>query len=64
MKWVKRKNGTYVFEAGATYAVIARKSKRHWSLLLSAVVNGKTVRYGGDHPTMADAVAKAHTLIR
>lgn len=64
MKWVKRKGGIYVFEAGATYAVIVPKERRRWNLLLSAVVNGKTIRYGGDHHTMAEAVAKAHTLIK
>jgi hypothetical protein len=62
IKWSKGKGGIYYFEAEATYAAIVPKSKRRWSLLLSAVVNGKTVRYGGDHPTMADAIAKAHAL--
>lgn len=62
MRWQHRKDGTYVFYHGATYAVISQTSKKHWNLLISAQVNGKTVRYGGGHTTMAEAIAKAHTL--
>lgn len=63
MRWHQINKGVYAYHTDTDYAAVRRISKRQWSLLLTAVVGGRSVRHGSTHPTMAEAVAKATSLL-
>jgi hypothetical protein len=63
MKWKPLAKGVYACHTGTTYAAVRRIKKNQWNLLLSATVADRAVRHGSDHPTMAEAIAKATHLI-
>jgi len=63
MKWKPLAKGVYALHTDSVYASVRRIKKSQWNLLLSATVAGRAVRHGSDHPTMAEAISKAHQLL-
>lgn len=64
MRWAPISTGVYALHTEHTYAAVRRLSKRQWSLLLTAQVDGRPVRHGSVHRTMAEAIAAAHSLLK